>query len=131
MVYSTPPSPFTNSPTVSLTVSLVVELVVASKLPKLVEWVKVGLMLWPSKSFCAPTLNVILIHSMVIRWANLKSATVPNYLLAEYVYGTGGIRTYPYSTSHSVNPLMYSTIQKLNEVHGMSFCPNFLDVIVS
>jgi extracellular elastinolytic metalloproteinase len=42
---------------------------------------------------------------------------VADYALGVYVYGKN-IRNYPYSTSATVNPLRYSSIKALNEVHS-------------
>ncbi|TFK66605.1 hypothetical protein BDN72DRAFT_899704 [Pluteus cervinus] len=51
-------------------------------------------------------------------WAEQKSATVQDYVLGQYVINnTAGIRTHPYSTSKTVNPDTYSTLQSISEVH--------------
>lgn len=56
------------------------------------------------------------------RWTQLKGDTVPEYVIGAYATNRpNGIRSVPYSTDHSVNSLMYSTIQTLNEVHGTVF----------
>jgi len=53
-------------------------------------------------------------------WADLETDEVPDYVFGAYAADQpGGIRTVPYSIDHSVNPLMYSTIQQLDEVHSM------------
>ncbi|KIM34310.1 hypothetical protein M408DRAFT_93800 [Serendipita vermifera MAFF 305830] len=53
-------------------------------------------------------------------WLEHKDASVPDFVLGAWVYNkAAGIRTYPYSTSASVNPLKYSSIKTLNEVHDI------------
>ncbi|KAF9486176.1 hypothetical protein BDN70DRAFT_988183 [Pholiota conissans] len=53
-------------------------------------------------------------------WTEKTSSAVPDYVLGQYVYNhAGGIRTYPYSTSTTTNPLRYSSIASLNEVHDI------------
>ncbi|PPQ79236.1 hypothetical protein CVT24_007530 [Panaeolus cyanescens] len=53
-------------------------------------------------------------------WTEKTSSAVPDYVMGQYVTNkSAGIRTHPYSTSASVNPLRYSSIQKLNEVHDI------------
>ncbi|KAF9026007.1 hypothetical protein BDZ89DRAFT_1067853 [Hymenopellis radicata] len=53
-------------------------------------------------------------------WTEQKSATVPDYTMADWVIDDdAGIRSHPYSTSASVNPLRYSSIATLNEVHDI------------
>jgi extracellular elastinolytic metalloproteinase len=45
-----------------------------------------------------------------------KSNPVPDFTLGSYVFNTpGGIRSYPYSTSMTTNPLTYSSLQSRNE----------------
>ncbi|SJL17912.1 uncharacterized protein ARMOST_21481 [Armillaria ostoyae] len=52
-------------------------------------------------------------------WTEHKDSTVPDYVLATWVFNNpAGIRAHPYSTNPSVNPLRYSSIQQLHEVHG-------------
>ncbi|KAK0467530.1 Fungalysin metallopeptidase-domain-containing protein [Armillaria novae-zelandiae] len=56
-----------------------------------------------------------------------KDSTVPDYVLATWVFDNpAGIRNYPYSTNASVNPLLYSSIQQLNEVHNIGEWTNML-----
>ncbi|KAG5653645.1 hypothetical protein H0H81_011747 [Sphagnurus paluster] len=51
-------------------------------------------------------------------WTQQKSGTVEDYILGQYVTNNpNGIRTYPYSTNVTTNPLRYSSIAALNEVH--------------
>ncbi|GLB35467.1 putative peptidase M36 family protein [Lyophyllum shimeji] len=51
-------------------------------------------------------------------WVSQKSATVADFVLGQWVTNQpGGIRTYPYSTDPSVNPLKYSSAKGLTEVH--------------
>ncbi|TFK34237.1 Fungalysin metallopeptidase-domain-containing protein [Crucibulum laeve] len=53
-------------------------------------------------------------------WTEHKSADVPDYVMGQYVINSAaGIRTHPYSTDPAVNPLRYSSIAKLNEVHNI------------
>ncbi|KAK0431441.1 Fungalysin metallopeptidase-domain-containing protein [Armillaria borealis] len=53
-------------------------------------------------------------------WTEHKDSTVPDYALATWVFNNpAGIRTHPYSTNASVNPLRYSSIQQLHEVHDI------------
>ncbi|KAF8883983.1 Fungalysin metallopeptidase-domain-containing protein [Infundibulicybe gibba] len=53
-------------------------------------------------------------------WTEQKSANVTDYILGQYVTDApGGIRTYPYSTSATTNPLRYSSIKTLDEVHNI------------
>lgn len=52
-------------------------------------------------------------------WTEQKSATLTDYVMGAYVYKPAGIRNYPYSTNPSVNPLRYSSIASLNEVHNI------------
>ncbi|KAF8067459.1 Fungalysin metallopeptidase-domain-containing protein [Lyophyllum atratum] len=53
-------------------------------------------------------------------WTEHTSSAVPDYILGQYVENnTRGIRTHPYSTSATVNPLRYSSIATLNEVHNI------------
>ena len=69
-------------------------------------------------------------------WLEQTDATVRDYPMGVYVYGqsasyllpgslplsdlfiTPDIRSHPYSTSKTVNPLTYHSIATLNEVHG-------------
>jgi extracellular elastinolytic metalloproteinase len=50
-------------------------------------------------------------------WLSKTSSSVPDFALGEYVYGKN-IRTHAYSTSATTNPLRYSSIKTLNEVHS-------------
>ncbi|KAF8056582.1 metallo proteinase 10 [Lyophyllum atratum] len=53
-------------------------------------------------------------------WVNFKSDKVKDFVLGQYVTNdTAGIRTFPYSTDAKVNPLRYSSLAKLNEVHAI------------
>ncbi|KAH8107793.1 Fungalysin metallopeptidase-domain-containing protein [Cristinia sonorae] len=53
-------------------------------------------------------------------WLEHKDATVPDYVLGQYVENNAaGIRTHPYSTSATTNPLRYSSLQTLTEVHDI------------
>ncbi|KAK7464357.1 hypothetical protein VKT23_006524 [Stygiomarasmius scandens] len=53
-------------------------------------------------------------------WTEKTSAAVPDYVMGQYVTNDpAGIRSHPYSTSASVNPLRYSSLQTLREVHDI------------
>ncbi|KAG6905449.1 hypothetical protein DXG01_002595 [Tephrocybe rancida] len=53
-------------------------------------------------------------------WTEHTSSAVPDYVMGQYVISdSAGIRNYPYSTSASTNPLRYSSIKSLNEVHNI------------
>ncbi|RDB18672.1 Extracellular metalloproteinase mep [Hypsizygus marmoreus] len=53
-------------------------------------------------------------------WTEHTSSATPDFVLGQYVINDPtGIRTHPYSTSTSVNPLRYSSIKALNEVHNI------------
>jgi extracellular elastinolytic metalloproteinase len=54
----------------------------------------------------------------VAEWTEQKNATVVDYQLGLYVNNGKNIRTHPYSTSATTNPLRYSSIRTLNEVHS-------------
>ncbi|EIN12402.1 hypothetical protein PUNSTDRAFT_81599 [Punctularia strigosozonata HHB-11173 SS5] len=53
-------------------------------------------------------------------WTEHKDATVPDYVLGQYVVNdAAGIRSHPYSTSAMTNPLRYSSLKTLTEVHDI------------
>ncbi|KII91236.1 hypothetical protein PLICRDRAFT_173122 [Plicaturopsis crispa FD-325 SS-3] len=53
-------------------------------------------------------------------WTEHKSEDVPDYVMGQYVVNdAAGIRTHPYSTSKTTNPLTYGSVKKLNEVHNI------------
>ncbi|KIY68720.1 hypothetical protein CYLTODRAFT_489541 [Cylindrobasidium torrendii FP15055 ss-10] len=53
-------------------------------------------------------------------WSEQTDATVRDYTLAAWVRNDpAGGRSHPYSTDESVNPLRYSSIADLNEVHDI------------
>ncbi|RDB26236.1 Extracellular metalloproteinase 9 [Hypsizygus marmoreus] len=53
-------------------------------------------------------------------WTEQKSANITDYVMGQYVINSAaGIRTHPYSTDPAVNPLRYSSIANLNEVHNI------------
>ncbi|KAJ8481442.1 hypothetical protein ONZ51_g5966 [Trametes cubensis] len=53
-------------------------------------------------------------------WTEHKNATVVDYVLGQYVINDpAGIRSHPYSTDATVNPLRYSSLPTLNEVHDI------------
>ncbi|KAM5541104.1 hypothetical protein V8D89_005237 [Ganoderma adspersum] len=51
-------------------------------------------------------------------WTEWTNATVTDYVRAAYLSNRpGGIRHYPYSTNRTTNPLRYSSLRTLKEVH--------------
>ncbi|KAI0667557.1 Fungalysin metallopeptidase-domain-containing protein [Trametes maxima] len=53
-------------------------------------------------------------------WTEHKNATIVDFVLGQYVVNDpAGIRTHPYSTDPNVNPLRYSSLQTLSEVHDI------------
>jgi extracellular elastinolytic metalloproteinase len=51
-------------------------------------------------------------------WTEQKDAHIKDFTLGSYVVNfPGGIRQYPYSTSATTNPLRYSSLKTLDEVH--------------
>ncbi|QRV78696.1 extracellular metalloproteinase MEP [Ceratobasidium sp. AG-Ba] len=53
----------------------------------------------------------------------INSATCADFTLGSFVTNrTGGIRTYPYSTNKTTNPLMYSSLATREEVHAIGEC---------
>jgi len=53
-------------------------------------------------------------------WTEHKSAAITDYVLGQYVINDpAGIRSHPYSTSATTNPLRYSSLQTLTEVHDI------------
>ena len=53
-------------------------------------------------------------------WTTHTNASVLDFIMGAYVIqDAAGIRNYPYSTSAAVNPLRYSSIKTLNEVHNI------------
>ncbi|KAF8162125.1 Fungalysin metallopeptidase-domain-containing protein, partial [Pholiota molesta] len=53
-------------------------------------------------------------------WNEQLSAATPDFVLGQYVTNNpAGIRTHPYSTDPTVNPLQYSDLQTLTEVHAI------------
>ncbi|TBU26937.1 Fungalysin metallopeptidase-domain-containing protein [Dichomitus squalens] len=53
-------------------------------------------------------------------WTEHKNATVVDFVLGQYVTNdSAGIRSHPYSTSATTNPLRYSSLQNLTEVHDI------------
>ncbi|KAH9166568.1 Fungalysin metallopeptidase-domain-containing protein [Lactarius sanguifluus] len=52
-------------------------------------------------------------------WAS-QGATTLDFVLGQYVINNpAGIRSHPYSTSATTNPLRYSSLKKLHEVHAI------------
>ncbi|KAI0777812.1 Fungalysin metallopeptidase-domain-containing protein [Trametes elegans] len=53
-------------------------------------------------------------------WLHKTDSSVPDFVLGQYVIDdSAGIRSHPYSTSASVNPLRYSSVKTRNEVHNI------------
>ncbi|KAF9012215.1 hypothetical protein BDZ89DRAFT_1077431 [Hymenopellis radicata] len=53
-------------------------------------------------------------------WTEQTSAETPDMTMGKWVLDdAAGVRSHPYSTSATVNPLRYSTLQTLNEVHDI------------
>lgn len=53
-------------------------------------------------------------------WVVQKSDKVEDFVMGQYVLGSKkGIRQYPYSTDPAINPLRYSNLRTLNEVHAI------------
>ncbi|KAI0045239.1 hypothetical protein FA95DRAFT_1495726 [Auriscalpium vulgare] len=53
-------------------------------------------------------------------WNEQKSAATQDYVLGQYVTNdAAGIRSHPYSTSATTNPLRYSSLKTLTEVHDI------------
>ncbi|TFK32706.1 Fungalysin metallopeptidase-domain-containing protein [Crucibulum laeve] len=53
-------------------------------------------------------------------WTEHTSATITDYVLGQYVTNDpAGIRSHPYSTSATTNPLRYSSLKTLTEVHDI------------
>ncbi|KAJ7182352.1 Fungalysin metallopeptidase-domain-containing protein [Mycena crocata] len=53
-------------------------------------------------------------------WTEKTSSAVPDYVMGQYVINDpAGIRSHPYSTSATVNPLRYSSLRTLTEVHDI------------
>ncbi|KAF8952907.1 Fungalysin metallopeptidase-domain-containing protein [Flammula alnicola] len=53
-------------------------------------------------------------------WNEQTSAATPDFVLGQYVTNNpAGIRTHPYSTNATINPLQYSDLQTRTEVHAI------------
>lgn len=53
-------------------------------------------------------------------WTEQKSATISDYIIGVWATNNpAGIRRYPYSTNPNVNPLRYSSLARLAEVHDI------------
>ncbi|EIM81848.1 uncharacterized protein STEHIDRAFT_103213 [Stereum hirsutum FP-91666 SS1] len=53
-------------------------------------------------------------------WLEQDGPTIQDYVLGQYVTNDpAGIRTHPYSTSSTTNPLNYASVGTLNEVHNI------------
>lgn len=52
------------------------------------------------------------------RWTEHTDATVTDYVIGTYVTNnSAGIRTRPYSTNMTTNPLTYASVATLEEIH--------------
>ena len=55
-----------------------------------------------------------------LEWTEQTGPTLRDFTMGSYVIDdAAGIRSHPYSTSTSVNPLNYGSIRTLNEVHDI------------
>lgn len=92
-----------------------------------------------SLSVCVVLLRMKYLHIYVARWVVQNSAKVEDFVMGQYILGMAqGIRTYPYSTNayvlfpisapptsltgticRTTNPLCYSNLTTLNEVHAI------------
>ncbi|KAJ7671777.1 Fungalysin metallopeptidase-domain-containing protein [Mycena rosella] len=53
-------------------------------------------------------------------WTEQTDATITDYVLGQYVSNNpAGVRTHPYSTNRTTNPLMYADVGNLTEVHNI------------
>ncbi|THH27526.1 hypothetical protein EUX98_g6669 [Antrodiella citrinella] len=52
-------------------------------------------------------------------WSEHTSAAISDYIMGQYVNNGAGIRSHSYSTSATNNPLRYSSVATLNEVHDI------------
>lgn len=70
-------------------------------------------------SFSSSSFLINLDFVAMAEWTEQKSATITDYVMGQYVTANSkGIRTHPYSTSATTNPLRYSSVKTLNEVHS-------------
>ncbi|KAK0436271.1 Fungalysin metallopeptidase-domain-containing protein [Armillaria borealis] len=54
------------------------------------------------------------------QWRSMASGTISDYVLGVWATNNpAGIREYPYSTNPNVNPLRYSSLARLGEVHDI------------
>lgn len=51
-------------------------------------------------------------------WTEQTSGKIVDYAVGEFLFA-GGIRNFPYSTDKAVNPLLFSDVVKLDEVHNI------------
>ncbi|KAF8912288.1 Fungalysin metallopeptidase-domain-containing protein [Mucidula mucida] len=59
-------------------------------------------------------------NNAACRWTEQTSAETPDKAMGVWVLDdAAGVRSHPYSTSATVNPLRYSSLQTLNEVHDI------------
>lgn len=65
-------------------------------------------------------LKAIALTLFLPRWTEHTSADVPDYVIGTYVTNNpAGVRTHPYSTNSTTNPLRYSSVASLSEVHNI------------
>ena len=77
-------------------------------------------MRWPSEGHVLSCASCSVVAELLDKWTEHKDATVPDYVLGQYVTNNpAGIRSHPYSTSATTNPLRYSSLQVLLEVHDI------------
>lgn len=72
----------------------------------------------PWQSRFAPSQIWVLSLIIACRWTEQTSAQITDYVVGPYVFDNPvGLRTHPYSTSDVTNPLKYSDVASLDEVH--------------
>lgn len=55
----------------------------------------------------------------VAEWTEQTSGQIVDYEVGSFLFPGGGIRRFPYSLDRSVNPLLFSDVAKLDEVHDI------------
>ena len=52
-------------------------------------------------------------------WTEQTSGQIVDYEVGSFLFPGGGIRRFPYSLDRAVNPLLFSDVAKLDEVHDI------------
>lgn len=52
-------------------------------------------------------------------WTEQTSGQIEDYAVGSFLFPPNGIRTHPYSLDRSINPLKFSDVAQLNEVHDI------------